>query len=83
MTNDPPTNDEIDITEAIRLSGKSRATLMRRKRDKQLTTRTDVREHTQRQRRLLFLRSEIEALAGEEMRSADQETAVDAHLLIG
>jgi len=65
MTTPTPADDEIDIDEAMRLSGKSRATLMRWKRDARLTTRTGVRELTQRQRRLFFLRSEIEALAGE------------------
>lgn len=64
MTTDNPANDEIDIDEAMRLTGKSRATLMRWK--KTLTTRTEVREFTQRQPRIVFLRSEIEQLAGEQ-----------------
>ena len=83
MTNESLANDEIDIDEAMRLTGKSRATLMRWKDEKSLTTRTTVRVHTQRQRRLLFLRSEIEALAGDEAESAGQGAAVDTHALTG
>ena len=83
MENESPTNDEIDIDEAMRLTGKSRATLMRWKEDKNLTTRTTVRVHTQRQRRLLFLRSEIEALTGEEAQSAGCDAAVDKHTTAG
>lgn len=64
MTNEGSTDDEIDITEAIRMSGKSRETLMRYKRTGKLTARTEEREYRQRQRRVLFRRSEIEALAG-------------------
>ncbi|MBK9711582.1 MAG: hypothetical protein IPO81_09700 [Kouleothrix sp.] len=56
--------EEIDITEAMRLSGLSRETLMRRKRAGTLHARTVEQEYRQRQRRVLFRRDEIEALAG-------------------
>lgn len=83
MTSESLVNDEIDINEAMRLTGKSRATLMRWKRDKKLTTRTDIREYRQRQRRLMFRRSEIEALTRDEAESAEQSAAVDTHALLG
>lgn len=58
-------NDEIDITEAMRLTGKSRETLMRWKRTGKLTGRIVEQQYTQRQRRVLFRRDEIERLIGE------------------
>jgi predicted DNA-binding transcriptional regulator AlpA len=65
MTIESSAPDEIDIDEVMRLTGKSRSTIMRWKRDKELTTRTEVRIHQQHQRRLLFRRSEIEPLVGD------------------
>lgn len=64
MKTDDPASEEIDIDEAMRITGKSRATLMRWKREKGLTTRTAIQEYTQRQSRVLFRRDEIEALTG-------------------
>lgn len=58
-----PTAEEIDITEAMRLTGKTRDTLMRWKKIGKVRARTVVTEYTQRQRRLLFQRSDIEKLA--------------------
>lgn len=66
MTHDSPASEEIDITEAMRITGKSRETLMRWKRQGKVTTRTEDREYAQRQRRVLFRRAEIEQLAGHE-----------------
>lgn len=66
MQNDSPASEEIDITEAMRITGKSRRTLMRWKEEKGLTARTEVKEFTQRQRRVLFRREEIEKLAGQQ-----------------
>ena len=63
MTHDPGATDEIDITEAMRLSGLSRRTLMRYKETGRLKGRVETRSTTQRQRRVLFVRDEIEALA--------------------
>jgi predicted DNA-binding transcriptional regulator AlpA len=83
MTDASLVNDEIDINEAMQITGKSRATLMRWKREKGLTTRTDIREYRQRQRRLMFRRSEIEALTKDEAESAGQGAAVDTHALTG
>lgn len=56
--------EEIDITEAMRITGKSRETLMRWKRQGKLTARTEDREYAQRQRRVLFRKDEVERLAG-------------------
>ena len=64
MTTDMPANDEIDIDEAMWITGRSRSTLMRWIKEKHLTTHTQVREFTQRQPRIIFRRSEIEPLAG-------------------
>lgn len=64
VTHESPTSDEIDITEAMRITGKSRETLMRWKRQGKVTTRTEEREYAQRQRRVLFQRDEIERLGG-------------------
>jgi hypothetical protein len=66
MTDDSPESSEIDIDEAMRLSGISRRTLMRYKVTGKLTTRIDSRTTEQRQRRILFRRDEIEALRGNE-----------------
>lgn len=66
MTHDSSAGDEIDIDEAMRLTGKSRETLMRWKRQGKLTARTEDREYAQRQRRVLFRREEIERLAGQQ-----------------
>lgn len=63
MTHERPTTDEIDITEAMQITGKSRETLMRWKKAGKLTARTEEREYLQRQRRVLFRRSEVESLA--------------------
>jgi hypothetical protein len=60
----PASSDEITIEEAMQISGRARDTLMRWKRDKKLTTRIIEATITRRQRRILFRRSEIEALAG-------------------
>jgi hypothetical protein len=64
LTNDSPASEEITIDEAMALTGKSRDTLMRWKARGKVTARTVETEYTQRQRRILFRRSEIEALAG-------------------
>lgn len=66
MIEESPATDEIDITEAMRLTGKTRDTLMRWKRDGKVSARVETRTHTQRQRRILFLRSDIEKVAGAE-----------------
>jgi predicted DNA-binding transcriptional regulator AlpA len=66
MTTKIPANDEIDIDEAMRITGKSRSTLMRWIKEKNLTTHTQLREFTQKQPRIIFRRSEIESLAGTE-----------------
>lgn len=65
MTNDSSAGEEIDITEAMRITGKSRETLMRWKRQGKVTSRTEDREYAQRQRRVLFRKDEIERLAGQ------------------
>jgi hypothetical protein len=49
----------------MQISGRARDTLMRWKRDKKLTTRIIEATITRRQRRILFRRSEVEALAGQ------------------
>jgi NAD(P)H-hydrate repair Nnr-like enzyme with NAD(P)H-hydrate epimerase domain len=59
-------DEEIDIAEAMRISGRTRDTLMRWKRAGKVAARTVETEYTQRQRRVLFRRSEIEALAAEQ-----------------
>ena len=64
MTNDSPAGEEITIDEAMKLTGRSRDTLMRWKARGKVKARTVETEYTQRQKRVLFLRSEIEALAG-------------------
>jgi len=64
MTADLPANDEIDIDEAMRITGRSRSTLMRWIKEKNLTTHTQLREFTQKQPRVMFRRSEIISLAG-------------------
>lgn len=64
MEGNDPAGEEIDIDEVMRITGKSRATIMRWKAQKKLTTRTAVREFKQRQTRVLFLKEEILALAG-------------------
>ena len=64
MTNESPASDEITIEEAMRISGRKRDTLMRWKRTAKLTTRIVEAQVTKRQRRILFRRSEVEALAG-------------------
>jgi predicted DNA-binding transcriptional regulator AlpA len=64
MTNENPADDEIDIDEAMRITGRSRSTLMRWIREKKLTAHTQLRDFTQRQPRVMFRRSEIESLAG-------------------
>jgi hypothetical protein len=66
MTEQTPAADEVDITEAMRITGKTRDTLMRWKRDGKVTARVETRTRTQRQRRILFLRSDIEKAAGAE-----------------
>lgn len=58
-------NEELDIDEVMRLTGKSKPTIMRWKREGKLTARTEMREFKQKQPRLVFLRSEVERLAGE------------------
>jgi hypothetical protein len=83
MQNETPASDEIDITEAIRITGKSRETLMRWKRLGKLKSRTEEREYTQRQRRVLFRWSDVERLAGDEAQRAVQGAAVDTHALNG
>lgn len=65
MMDDSPISDEIDITEAMRITGKSRETLMRWKRAGKITGRIVEQQYTQRQRRVLFRRDEIERLIGE------------------
>ena len=65
MTEELPTGDEIDIDEAVKLTGLRRETLMRYKRDGKLSGRVALVEQTQRNRKLLFPRSEILKLAGE------------------
>lgn len=64
MPEDIPASDEVTIDEAMRISGRKRDTLMRWKRDKKLTARIVDADVTQRQRRILFRRSEVESLAG-------------------
>lgn len=66
MQNEHPASDEIDITEAMRITGKTRDAIMRWKRAGKINARVELRERTQRQRRILFQRSEIEKLAGGE-----------------
>ena len=65
MTHETP-DDEIEIDEAIELSGLSRRTLMRLKATGKIAARTEALPSVQRQRRLLFRRSEIESLRGSE-----------------
>lgn len=68
MTTDSPASDEeITIDEAMRLTGKSRAALMKLKERGKLTARVVLIEQRQHNRKVLFHRSEIEALAGREM----------------
>ncbi len=64
MTEERPASDEIDIDEAMRLTGRTRDTLMRWKANGKVTARVVSAPVVQRQRRILFRRSEIEALAG-------------------
>jgi hypothetical protein len=66
MTADSSAGEEIDITEAMQITGKSRETLMRWKRQGKLTTRTEDRTYAQRQRRVLFRKDEIERMAGQQ-----------------
>jgi hypothetical protein len=49
----------ITIDEAKRLTGKSRATLMRMSKDKRAATRVEEQPFTQTQKRLLFRKSDI------------------------
>lgn len=65
MSEDRPVSEEIDITEAMRMTGKSRETLMRWKRAGKVTARIEERQYTQRQRRVLFRRDEIQKLMGQ------------------
>ena len=64
MPHETPASDEIDIDEAVRLTGLRRETLMRYKRAGKLAGRVAIVEQTQRNRKVLFRRDEIEALAG-------------------
>lgn len=66
MQSDNPVSDEIDINEVIRITGKTRDTIMRWKRAGRITGRTESITQVQRQRRLLFRRSEIEKITGAE-----------------
>jgi len=58
--------DEIDITDAITKTGKSRETLMRMARSGELHTRTVHVLYAQKQRRVMFKRADIVALLREE-----------------
>lgn len=65
MTTDTPADDdEITIEEAMQIAGVARDTLMRWKRDGKVSARTVEATFTQRQRRVLFKRSEIARRAG-------------------
>lgn len=64
MLEDIPASDEITIDEAMRITGRKRDTLMRWKAAGKVTARVVAAPITQRQRRILFRRSEIESLAG-------------------
>lgn len=60
MPNEVNQNDEwVDIDEAMRLTGASRRTLMRWRADGKVKATTREREFTQRQRRILFKRSDL------------------------
>jgi len=64
---DPSTaSDEIDIVEAMRITGRQRDTLMRWKRDGKVQARVITEVIPQRQRRILFRRDEIERLAADQ-----------------
>lgn len=64
MTEERPADEEITIDEAMRLTGRTRDTLMRWKKAGKVAARTVDAEYMQRQRRILFRRSEIESIAG-------------------
>ena len=66
MTTEDPASDEITIDEAMQLSGKSRVALMKLKARGKLKGRVVLVERTQRNRKVMFRRDEIEALAGRE-----------------
>lgn len=83
MQQNTPGSDEIEIDEVMRLTGKSRDTIMRWKRKGKLTARTEMREFTQRQARIVFSRSEVEALTGEEAERADCGATVENHTTVG
>lgn len=57
-----PSDDQdewVTIDEAKRLTGKSRATLMRMSKDKRAVTKVEEQPFTQTQRRILFRKSDI------------------------
>lgn len=64
MSEESPADEEITIDEAMRLTGRTRDTLMRWKATGKVTARVVTAPITQRQRRILFHRSEIERVAG-------------------
>lgn len=63
MTTDRSASDEIDMDEAMRVSGKTRDALMKLKKRGRLSTRIVLAEQVQKNRKILFRRNEIEALA--------------------
>lgn len=83
MQQNTPNSDEIEIDEVMRLTGKSRDTIMRWKRDGKIKARTEMREFTQRQPRIVFSRSDIEALIGGEAESAGCGATVENHTTAG
>ena len=60
MADEQPDHDEwIDIDAARALTGRTRDTLMRWKRDKPIATRTEDATFTQRQKRVLFRKADL------------------------
>ena len=68
MTDEESNPDEwIDMDAARELTGKSRETLMRWKKDKAIDTRTEDAPFTQRQRRVVFRKADLLRKIGEEV----------------
>ena len=68
MANDESNQDEwIDIDQARELTGKSRKTLMEWKRLSEVDAHTTDAEFTQRQRRVVFKKSDLLKKIGEEV----------------